>query len=257
VRIARCIGEYKRERGLGILDPGREEIILRRMVKRAEDLLPSQSVRRIYLEILSVSRAAFQPFRVVYWDPEEELCPRAILNRFGATGEFCPVSDSWDMFVEVEQSEGTVGVFSIGSAFRGAVTSFLDHFCRYDVKIQGTFYGLKDPVKGQSDHRNDIVRFLILGKAEVLPTGDDRTMISFRTGNLREALRSLGCREINMTWIESFSAGRCQEDDHLYIVELEGHIKDEALAASLEEIAMQTLNFKYLGSYPQTEEFLG
>lgn len=57
VRLAREIGEAKREAGGATLDPGREAAVVRRAVERArEHGLPDEPVREIFWSLIGLCR---------------------------------------------------------------------------------------------------------------------------------------------------------------------------------------------------------
>lgn len=57
LRVARKIGRRKREEGAPVLDPGQEAAVIRRAATRArESGLAEEPVRRIFWQVLGISR---------------------------------------------------------------------------------------------------------------------------------------------------------------------------------------------------------
>ena len=55
-KVSRKIGVLKANAGLPIIDPGREEMVIRRINERNSGALPQESLARIYRRILQESR---------------------------------------------------------------------------------------------------------------------------------------------------------------------------------------------------------
>ncbi len=56
VRLVMQVGEYKRERGIPVYDPGRERALLDRLCKAAEPPLDADTIRRIFERLVDESR---------------------------------------------------------------------------------------------------------------------------------------------------------------------------------------------------------
>ncbi len=89
-------------------------------------------------------------------------------------------------------------------------------------------------------------------------TGSDKTSVCFDydrdgPGTLHGTLGALATRGINMVKIESRpdkrSLGR-----YVFLVDIEGHRTDPAVAEALEEMRTSATMFKVLGSYPKAAE---
>jgi chorismate mutase/prephenate dehydratase len=126
--------------------------------------------------------------------------------------------------------------------------------------IAGAFaaehYGLQILADGIEDQPGNTTRFLVLGKGESDPTGDDKTSILFSTrhkpGALFDALRPLARGRINITSIESRPA-RNRRWEYLFYLDIEGHRREETIAKGLRDMEAGTSFFKVLGSYPKGE----
>lgn len=117
-------------------------------------------------------------------------------------------------------------------------------------------YGLKVVKKKIEDHIHNFTRFLVIGKVPAKRTGDDKTSIMFsikdRVGALHAMLEPFAKHSINLTKIES-RPSRTKVWEYIFFVDMEGHLEDQAVSESLEELAEKCLFFKILGSYPRSK----
>ncbi len=104
------------------------------------------------------------------------------------------------------------------------------------------------------DITNNITRFLIIGKQDSFPTGDDKTSILFslqdRVGILSDTIQPFKKYQINLSKIESRPSKK-KLWDYLFFVDLDGHAEDEHVKNALKEVESHCKFFKILGSYPK------
>lgn len=104
---------------------------------------------------------------------------------------------------------------------------------------------------------NNATRFLIIGRGETQPTGEDITSIVFvpredRPGILRDCLDVFAIHGINLTKIDSHPTGNMGQ--YMFIASLDGHVKDNIVPRALtllEERYCSSL--KTLGSYKKAQ----
>jgi prephenate dehydratase len=101
-------------------------------------------------------------------------------------------------------------------------------------------------------------RFLIVGRQDSDPTGDDKTSIAFtvahdRPGTLIGALQELSTRSINLTRIESRPS---REDIGIYVflIDFQGHRSEATVAGALAAVESRASYFRLFGSYPRFVE---
>jgi len=118
-------------------------------------------------------------------------------------------------------------------------------------------YGLKVACERIEDNPRNYTRFALLGKQDCEPTGSDKTSVLFATGHvpgaLYAALAPFAKRGINLTKLESRPV-KAQAWRYIFFVDLEGHIKDEGMRETLEELRQVCEYVKLLGSYPQAHD---
>jgi len=114
-------------------------------------------------------------------------------------------------------------------------------------------YGLKIIAKDIEDSPHNITRFLVIGKSDVPPSGEDKTSIMFsikdRVGALYDMLASFRKYRINLTKIESRPSKK-KAWDYYFFVDLEGHRQDKKVQKALSELENKCKFLKILGSYP-------
>ncbi len=102
------------------------------------------------------------------------------------------------------------------------------------------------------DSPNNVTRFLVIGKEEVPPSGNDRTSILIsthnRSGALYHLLEPLMRHGLDMTRIESRPAPDTHWD-YFFFMDLNGHIADEPMQAALAELQAEAEYVRVLGSY--------
>jgi chorismate mutase/prephenate dehydratase len=104
------------------------------------------------------------------------------------------------------------------------------------------------------DEPGNTTRFLIIGKEDSPPSGDDKTslLLSCRNeaGGLHGLLTPLAEHRISMSRIESRPSRRGVWD-YVFFVDILGHRDEAPVAQALEQLKKQALLFKVLGSYPK------
>ncbi len=103
------------------------------------------------------------------------------------------------------------------------------------------------------DHLNNFTRFLVLCKHASEATGNDKTSVMLsvkdKAGALYELLRPFASHGINLTKIESRPSRR-KAWEYIFFVDIAGHIGENRVRDTLEELKGLCLFVKILGSYP-------
>jgi chorismate mutase/prephenate dehydratase len=102
----------------------------------------------------------------------------------------------------------------------------------------------------------NMTRFLLLGRQQAEPTGRDKTSVLLVTrdepGILFRTLGAFAQRGLNMTKIESRPSRRAPWQ-YVFFVDIDGHERDEKVAAALAEVRAACESVKVLGSYPKAD----
>ena len=115
-------------------------------------------------------------------------------------------------------------------------------------------YGMTVLAEGIETNKENYTRFLVVGRGEQPPTGEDKTSTAFivahRPGTLALALSALAERGINLTRIESRPLlGKPWE--YIFFMDAEGHEKEPPMSDALEDLKRTSDHIKILGSYPR------
>ena len=106
----------------------------------------------------------------------------------------------------------------------------------------------------QDIHVN-LTRFVALGREDAPPTGDDKTSLGFTVranvpGALHRVLGDFAAAGLQLTKIESRPTKEWL-GEYVFLVDLEGHRQDPAVARVLEAIRDACATLKVFGSYPR------
>jgi prephenate dehydratase len=112
---------------------------------------------------------------------------------------------------------------------------------------------------GIADDSNAMTRFVLVGRPARLPapTGADKTSVIVelpeeRPGTLLTMLQQFSTRGVNMSLIESRPVGDAL-GRYRFVIDLDGHIRDERVADALVGLRRFSPNVIYLGSYPRAD----
>jgi len=115
-------------------------------------------------------------------------------------------------------------------------------------------YKLTTLARNIEDNPDNTTRFLVIGKLEPQPTGNDKTSLLMTTRNqsgaLSKLLMPLARHDVSMTRIES-RPSRTGLWEYIFFVDIEGHRNDEKVVAALQEMRQEAAFLKWLGSYPR------
>jgi chorismate mutase/prephenate dehydratase len=122
-------------------------------------------------------------------------------------------------------------------------------------ELAGERYGLAVLARSIEDDPNNTTRFLVLGNVTPLPTGRDRTSMVMsaenRPGAVHALLTPLAEHRVSMTRIESRPArAKTALWEYVFFIDVEGHEKDERVAAAIAALGARAPFLKILGSYP-------
>ncbi|MEN4007324.1 MAG: prephenate dehydratase [Methanobacteriaceae archaeon] len=115
-------------------------------------------------------------------------------------------------------------------------------------------YGLKIAACDIQDYRDNLTRFIVIGKHDQKPTGHDKTSVVFslvedRPGGLYDVLGVFAKYNVNLTKIESRPSKK-KLGNYVFFIDFQGHKDDEKVEKILNNIKNKVLFIKILGSYP-------
>lgn len=134
-QLAKEISKFKKGE---VLDPAREETVIRRLLSLNKGLISSEDIAFLFREIISICRKLEKPLRVAYWGPAGTFTHLAALKRFGSSAEYIPRDNLEDVFLEVEKKRADVGLVPVENTTEGVVARTLDLFQEIEgLKICG------------------------------------------------------------------------------------------------------------------------
>jgi chorismate mutase/prephenate dehydratase len=131
--VAAEIGKFKNDHGEDVFSPAREEEVLQNVLQVNEKNggpLDAGTVRAVFREIMSGSRALQKVIKVAYLGPEYSFSHLAAVERFGQAVEFIGVGSIAAVFEEVNRGHVDFGVVPIENSTDGRVADTLDMFMR-------------------------------------------------------------------------------------------------------------------------------
>jgi chorismate mutase/prephenate dehydratase len=134
-KLAGQIGQIKKTNGQQTYDPSREETVLERVASSNVGPLSNESLKAVFRELISGSRAIEQHLRVAHLGPAWTYSHLAALHRFGTSVEFVPVASISAAFEEVHAGHSHYGVVPLENSTDGRIADTLDNFSRLPVKI--------------------------------------------------------------------------------------------------------------------------
>src|SRR5437588_10867097 len=124
------IGRLKNEHSAEVFNPVREEEVLRNVIEASKGPLDEITIRAVFREIMSGSRALQKIIKVAYLGPEYSYSHLAAVERFGHAVEYMRVGSIMSVFEEVNRSHVDYGVVPLENSTDGGVSDTLDMFMR-------------------------------------------------------------------------------------------------------------------------------
>ena len=128
--LAAEIGKVKNDQGSEVFSPAREEEVLQNVLEANKGPLDDATIRAIFREIMSGSRALQKILKVAYLGPEYSFSHLAAVERFGQAVEFMRVGSIAAVFEEVNRGHADFGVVPLENSTDGRVADTLDMFMR-------------------------------------------------------------------------------------------------------------------------------
>ena len=126
-------------------------------------------------------------------------------------------------------------------------------------ELAGEIYGVKPLFYNIQDKANNITRFLVIGRDEAQPSGDDKTSVMFVTahkpGALVDVLAVFRDAGINLSHIDKRPSGRMNWE-YTFFIDCEAHQREPRMARAIHDARAHCLSLKVLGSYPRAQRLL-
>jgi chorismate mutase/prephenate dehydratase len=128
--VAADIGRIKNDHGSEVFSPAREEEVLQNVLEANKGPLDEITVRAVFREIISGSRALQKVIKVAYLGPEYSYSHLAAVERFGQAVEYIRVGSITAVFEEVNRGHVDFGVVPLENSTDGGVSDTLEMFMR-------------------------------------------------------------------------------------------------------------------------------
>lgn len=117
----------------------------------------------------------------------------------------------------------------------------------------GQRYGLTVLEAGIEDVKTNTTRFLVMGRKDLAPTGNDSTSLllsaAHKPGGLRAMLEPFEMAGVSLTRIES-RPNRSGLWEYVFFIDVAGHQHDATLSPVLDKLRTELPLMRVLGSYP-------
>jgi chorismate mutase/prephenate dehydratase len=135
--IATQIGHVKERQGLEVWSPAREDEVLAKALSLSQGPLLPETLRIIFRELMSGSRALQRTLRVACLGPKYSYSHLAAVAKFGNAVEHVPVGSIAAVFEEVNRRHVQFGLVPLENSTDGRIADTLDMFTRLpNLKIR-------------------------------------------------------------------------------------------------------------------------
>ena len=105
------------------------------------------------------------------------------------------------------------------------------------------------------DVATNATRFVVLGKSDHPPTGNDKTSMYFTfgedvPGQLYTVMGEFARRDINLAKIESRPT-KTSLGQYIFLIDCDGHREDDSLGDAIEAVRGRVSSLRVMGSYPK------
>jgi chorismate mutase/prephenate dehydratase len=134
------VGRAKNSLGWETYDPSQEGKVYDYLREINEGPLPENSVKNIFREIISSSRALQEPTTVAYLGPEASFCYLAAQSHFGMSTLYYSQKTVSEVFDEVERGRTSWGVVPVENSLEGSVQATLDRLIATPLSIRAEIF---------------------------------------------------------------------------------------------------------------------
>jgi chorismate mutase/prephenate dehydratase len=128
--VAVQIGKVKADKGGEVFNPAREEEVLGAILKAHKGPLQEVTIKAIFRELISGSRALQSVQRVAFLGPDYSYSHIAAIERFGQSAEYSRVGSIQAVFDELQRKHANFGVVPLENSTDGRIADTLDCFVR-------------------------------------------------------------------------------------------------------------------------------
>jgi chorismate mutase/prephenate dehydratase len=131
------IGQLKHEKGIEVWSSAREDEVIAKAVASSRGPLPQETLKSIFRELMSGSRALQRTLQVAYLGPKYSYSHLAAVAKFGTSVEYVPVGSIAAVFEEVNRRNVQFGLVPLENSTDGRIADTLDMFIKLpNLKIR-------------------------------------------------------------------------------------------------------------------------
>jgi len=134
--IAAQIGKIKADQGGEVFSAAREEEVLANVLKAHTGPLATVTVKAIFRELISGSRAIQKQQKIAYLGPEYSYSHLAAIQRFGEASVYNRTANITAVFEEVIRKHADFGVVPLENSTDGRIVDTLDMFIRFPDQVK-------------------------------------------------------------------------------------------------------------------------
>ncbi|MBN1381883.1 MAG: prephenate dehydratase [Deltaproteobacteria bacterium] len=139
-QMSQEIGRFKQENKIDVYDPAQEARVFRYLAELNNGPLPEASLKTIFREIISTSRALQKPIEVAYFGLEASFTHLAAKSHFGEATHYISQPQIGRVFTAVEKGEVDWGVVPRENSLEGSVNLTLDQLFSTTLKIRAEIF---------------------------------------------------------------------------------------------------------------------
>lgn len=134
--VAAQIGKVKADQGGGVFSAAREEEVLANVLAAHNGPLAPVTVKAIFRELISGSRAIQRQQKIAYLGPEYSYSHLAAIQRFGEASVYNRTATIAAVFEEVVRKHADFGVVPLENSTDGRVVDTLEMFMRFPDQVK-------------------------------------------------------------------------------------------------------------------------
>jgi chorismate mutase / prephenate dehydratase len=135
MNLAQQVGKIKQANNQDVFDSSREDEVLNKLSDLNIGPLLNATLRAVYREIFSGSRALQSHQRIAFLGPIGTYSYEAATRYFGKSGQLIPCASITEIFEEMEQNFATSAVVPVENSIEGSVRETLDMLMLSSLEI--------------------------------------------------------------------------------------------------------------------------
>ena len=134
--VASQIGKVKADAGGDVFSAAREEEVLANVLEAHKGPLATVTVKAIFRELISGSRAIQKQQKIAYLGPEYSYSHLAAIQRFGEASVYNRTASIAAVFEEVVRKHADFGVVPLENSTDGRIVDTLEMFIRFPEQVK-------------------------------------------------------------------------------------------------------------------------